>query len=187
MDKASMVSHADDGQKIVAYVTEDGEVHDALEVSHASKLVDYVNPATGKASKALAIKRPAANRGEWWWKVMLSDMLRVLDGISGKQNKALKAILDSFDPHSGIVIKSQREMAEDAGCSLMTVNKVMKILQKENLVKMKKQGIYAINPRFMSQGGKDHFNALLYIYDEADMEVERYADLPMIDVSPDEK
>ena len=125
------------------YVDEHGEIHTGLRVI---KDVDYSQP------------------GEWWWKIMLSDLLDLLEDISGKQTQALRAILSQFDPHSGIVIVSQKELAKQAGCSLSTVSKVIHLMIKHDLIQMPQKGVYTINPVFMSQGGRNRFDALLIQY-----------------------
>jgi hypothetical protein len=104
--------------------------------------------------------------GEYWWKLMLSDLLDLLEDISSKQTQALRAILAQFDPHTGIVLVSQRELAKQAGCSINTVSKVIQLMKKHNLIKMANAGTYMINPIFMSQGGKGRFDSLLIRYRE---------------------
>lgn len=106
----------------------------------------------------------ASKPGEYWWKLMLSDLLDLLEDISGKQTKALRAILEQFNPHSGIVLVNQKELAKQAGCSLSTVSRVIKLMRKHDLIDMPAPGVYTINPLFMSQGGKERFDSLLIQY-----------------------
>ncbi len=102
--------------------------------------------------------------GEFWWKLMLTDLLDLLEDISSKQTQALRAILEQFDPHTGIVLVNQKELAKQAGCSVNTVSKVINLMKKHDLIKMPKPGVYIINPIFMSQGGQGRFKSLLIQY-----------------------
>lgn len=126
-----------------SYIGEDGQMHQGVQV--------YKEANTGKP-------------GEWWWKVMMSDLIDLLEDISGKQTQALRAILAQFDPHSGIVLVSQEELAKQAHCSLTTVSRVLKLMREHDLIRMPRRGVYTINPQFMSQGGGDRFNALMVNY-----------------------
>lgn len=164
MGKASMVAVP---RQMCAYVDEDGNVIQKELKVNTPMPITFVD-SNGELQHGVHIIRPVHSNSEWWWKVMMSDLLRVLEEMSGKQTQALKGILDSFDPHNGIVIKSQREIAEDSDCSLMTVNKVMKILRNQGLIKMKSPGVYVINPNFMSQGNQGHFGFLLQQYVDVD-------------------
>lgn len=148
MNEVTQLAKSDLEPSTVQWVDEQGELHVGL------RIVKEVHSGSGN--------------GEWWWKVMMSDLIGCLDEISGKQTAALKAILGLFDPHSGIVATSQKEIAEIAGCSVPTVNKVMKILQKRDLIRKKGPGVYVINPEFMSQGGRGRYDALMIQYKEAE-------------------
>lgn len=167
--KASMVKR--NQESVQAFFNSETGQHldvDGMKINSATP-IDYVG-ADGEVHTGLAVVKPSnpSSPGEWWWKIMLSDLLGVLEDISGKQADALRAILDEFDPVTGIVIKSQKDLAVKAGCSLMTVNKVIKIMVKRNLITMPSNGIYVINPRFMSQGGNKRFDTLLIRYEDCD-------------------
>lgn len=124
--------------------------------------------------------------GEYWWKVMLSDLVGLLDEISGKQTKALQAVLSQFNPRTGIIIMSQRELAEIAGCSIMTMNKVVKLMCERGLIARQTKGVYCINPLFMSQGGKGRFDTLMIQYQLAYDAQQDENILPIIDVDPND-
>lgn len=105
---------------------------------------------------------------EYWWKLMLSDMLNILDDISGKQTDALKTVLDQFDPRTGLIVMSQQELAAKAKCSYATMNRVLQIMIRHNVIAMKARGVYVINPAFMSQGGSTgRFDTLMIQYAQA--------------------
>lgn len=155
-------------RKMVAEYDGDGNLVKAEQVVGVPQPFTYVDD-NGEVREGIKVVKDVdqSRPGEWWWKVMLSDLLDLLEDISGKQTQALRAILAQFDPHSGIVIVSQKELAEQAHCSLNTVNKVIKMMIKHDLIRMPKKGVYTINPAFMSQGGARRFNALWVQYQDS--------------------
>lgn len=171
--KASMVARQSDvptAPRILGAVGDDGKLvpldSESVEVGVPTPIV-YAD-SDGVLHEAVYVIKEAeedeSKASTWWWKVMLTDLLELLEDISGKQTQALRAILDQFDPHSGIVVVTQKELAKQAGCSINTVNKVVGLMIKHNLIKMPQRGVYTINPEFMSQGGRDRFNAMLIEY-----------------------
>lgn len=105
--------------------------------------------------------------GEHWWKLMLSDLLDVLEDLSGKQTQCLRAVLDQFDPDTGIILATQQELAERVGVSRATMNTVIKVMVKHGIIAMQSGGTYVINPAFMSQGGGRKYQKLLTVYTDA--------------------
>lgn len=123
--------------------------------------------------------------GEYWWKLMLSDLITILDEISGKQTQALKTVLSQFNPNTGIIMMSQSELAKEAGVSLMTMNKVVKLMCDRGLIARHSRGVYCINPLFMSQGGQGRFDTLMIQYNVAENN-QKCENLPIIDIEPNE-
>lgn len=158
------------GAQIVAFL--DPETHDPVDPNSIqvgkTRILEAVN-ANGEAlmiaatAKSVDMTKP----GEYWWKIMMSGLLDVLEDLSGKQTQALRAILDTFDPKSGMVICTQEEFVEKSGTSKSTVNRVLKLLRKHDLIRMKSPGVYVINPDFMRQGGEGRYHALLVQYRDA--------------------
>lgn len=105
--------------------------------------------------------------GEHWWKLMLSDLLDVLEDMSGKQTQCLRAVLDMFDPDTGIILATQKELAERVGVSRATMNTVIRLMCKHNIIAMQSGGTYVINPAFMSQGGGRKYQKMLTVYTDA--------------------
>lgn len=140
--------------------------------------IDIDNVAPGQCFPALAVRQSGAvepilvagravaedKPGEYWWKLMLSDLLDLLEDMSGKQTKALREILDMFDPNTGIVLATQEELAKRCGVSDKTMRTVLKLMIKHKLIAMRSPGVYVINPSFMSQGGGRRYNKLLIQY-----------------------
>lgn len=143
--------------------------------------IDIDNVAPGQFIAALAVRKSGAvepilvaGRGvesdkpsEYWWKLMLSDLLDVLEDMSGKQSKALRTVLDQFDPDTGIILATQDELAERCGVSDKTMRTVLKIMINHGLIAMRSPGAYVINPNFMSQGGGRKYNKMLIQYQAA--------------------
>ena len=143
--------------------------------------VDCDNVAPGQVIAALAVhesgavepilvagrKVDSSRPGEHWWKLMLSDLLDVLEDMSGKQAKCLREVLDRFDPDTGIILATQAELARDCHVSIQTMNNVMKILVKHGIIAMRSPGAYVINPAFMSQGSGRKYQKLLTVYTDA--------------------
>ncbi len=156
------------------------------------KKVDSIKPQriqwignNGEIHQGIQIVKEINNNdklGEYWWKVMLSDLLGLLDEISGKQTKALHTVLNQFNPNTGVIIMSQRALAEEAGVSLMTMNKVVQLMCKRGLIARQTKGVYCINPMFMSQGGKGKFDTLMVQYQIAYDTQQDENMLPTIDV-----
>lgn len=124
--------------------------------------------------------------GEYWWKLMLSDLITILDEISGKQTQALKTVLSQFNPKTGIILMSQAQLAREADVSIMTMNKVIKLMCERGLIARHSRGVYCINPLFMCQGGKGKFDTLMIQYNVAENNQKR-KNLPVIDINPNEK
>lgn len=143
--------------------------------------IDIDNVAPGQFIAALAVRKSGAvepilvaGRGvesdkpsEYWWKLMLSDLLDVLEDMSGKQSKALRTVLDQFDPDTGIILATQEELAKICGVSDKTMRTVLKIMINHGLIAMRSPGAYVINPNFMSQGGGRKYNKMLIQYQAA--------------------
>lgn len=143
--------------------------------------IDIDNVAPGQFVAALAVRKSGAvepilvaGRGvesdkpsEYWWKLMLSDLLDVLEDMSGKQSKALRTVLDQFDPDTGIILATQEELAKICGVSDKTMRAVLKIMIAHGLIAMRSPGAYVINPNFMSQGGGRKYNKMLIQYQAA--------------------
>lgn len=143
--------------------------------------IDVDNVAPGQFVPALAVRQSGAiepilvvgraveedKPGEYWWKLMLSDLLDLLEDMSGKQTKALRQILDMFDPNTGIVLATQEELAARCNVSDKTMRAVLKLMIKHELIAMRSPGVYVINPAFMSQGGGRQYSKLLIQYTNA--------------------
>lgn len=161
--KASMTARK--GREIVGEVnTNTGELWESKATVGVPQPFQFLDEEGNIATGLKLIKDVPEKPGEYWWKVMLSDIMDILEELSGKQAAALKAILSRFDPNNGIVLTSQREIAEESGISIVTVNKVFRLLMRHDLIRQKNPGVYIINPQFMCQGGGGRYNALMIQY-----------------------
>lgn len=156
---------------IIAYVRQDNLLPVDTDAIGAGETVSAIAiHKSGQVEGMLICGRPVSDGtpGEYWWKLMLSDLLAVLEDMSGKQTKALRTILDQFDPHTGIIQATQAELAERCGVSRTTLNSVMSIMMDHHLIMPVRRGQYAINPDFMSQGGAGTYRKLMYVYQKAE-------------------
>lgn len=147
----------------IEWVDRNGELHQGIRIIKESTDADRV--------------------GEYWWKLMLSDLISILDEISGKQTQALKTVLAQFNPRTGIIVMSQAELAKEAGVSLMTMNKVVKLMCNRGLIARQCRGVYCINPLFLSQGGKGRFDTLMIQYRIAE-ENQNKNRIPVLETEP---
>ncbi len=96
-----------------------------------------------------------------WRRVVLSDMLEVLEQIGNKKIQVLEYLIDNMNNNNEINL-SQREVAEETGISLQTINITFKALVKANLIKKIKRK-YVLNTTIISAFGSSKKNAMLCI------------------------
>ncbi len=155
---------------IMTYCRQDTLVPvDTDDVAPGQVIAAYAVHESGNVEPILVVGRcvDAGRPGEHWWKLMLSDLLDVLEDMSGKQTQCLRQVLDKFDPDTGIILATQTELAKECGVAIQTMNRVMKILVKHQIIAMRGPGCYVINPAFMSQGGGRKYQKLLTVYTDA--------------------
>ena len=105
---------------------------------------------------------PTDEPQEYWSKIIIATLVGILDDISGKATKALMVVLDLFVKANGYVFITQEELAKRAGCSRATMNKVMGVLTKHNIIVSQAHGVYSLNPTFIFQGNdRQRFDTLL--------------------------
>lgn len=117
-----------------------------------TKKVQIIDTETGEVTDGIRVTKNVNEDSSYWFKVMLCDLLTLFDYLPGKQIKAVKVILNEFRPADGILLASQEELAERAGCSRMTINRVMRLLKDSNLIISPRPSQYMINPAFLMQG-----------------------------------
>jgi len=96
-----------------------------------------------------------------WRRVVLADMVEVLDMIGNKKIKVLEALLDNIDRNNEILL-NQEEIAKIAGVSRKTVVNTIKSLAEVNFIK-KFKGRYVVNNSIIGIMGNKQKNTMLCI------------------------
>jgi len=96
-----------------------------------------------------------------WRRVVLSDMLEVLEQIGNKKIQVLEFLIDNMNANNEMDL-SMRDIEEATGISLKTINITIKALIKANLLKKIKRK-YVLNTRIVSAFGSTEKNAMLCI------------------------
>lgn len=96
-----------------------------------------------------------------WRRVVLSDMLEVLEQIGNKKIQVLEFLIDNMNANNEMDL-SMRDIEEATGISLKTINTTIKALIKANLLKKIKRK-YVLNTRIVSAFGSTEKNAMLCI------------------------
>lgn len=90
---------------------------------------------------------------DYWWRFLVCDLISVMEDLPGRQMHAIGTVLDNVSPYDNTIPKTQSELAKEAGVSRQTMVSAMRVLQQHGIIKMVHNGLYMIDPRFMSQGG----------------------------------
>lgn len=125
----------------------------------------YVDSLTGEVETMQVISIEARDFN--FHKIWLKNILSTFDLIGNKKVKLAMWIIDHLDSENKL-IGTQRVIADQAGCSLFTVNGTMKALQEANFLQKINSGAYRINPDIIFKGSKtDRMNVLLEYRKEA--------------------
>jgi len=122
---------------------------------------DSINYGVFIAKSAAPVKK------EYWWKMMVKELVKVLEDMPGRQCKVLGLILDNVDDFTNCILLTQGQLAKATGASVATVNRVMQILMKHKVLLKLPVGGYQVNPRFMCQRDEKHFNTLMIKFEAA--------------------
>lgn len=125
----------------------------------------YVDSLTGEVETMQVISIEARDFN--FHKIWLKNILSTFDLIGNKKVKLAMWIIDHLDSENKL-IGTQRVIADQAGCSLFTVNGTMKALQEANFLQKINSGAYRINPDIIFKGSKtDRMNVLFEYRKEA--------------------
>lgn len=122
---------------------------------HDGRAVKVIDAETGEVidDNAYLVNKRVPRGRDYWWRFMVCDLISIMEDLPGKQMHAVGAVLDSVSPYDNTIQLTQKEIAEKAECSRVTVNAAMRILQEHGVIKKIRAGLWMIDPRFMSQGG----------------------------------
>ena len=96
-----------------------------------------------------------------WRRVILGDLLEVIDSIGNKKIKVLEYLIDNMNGSNEIDL-TQREVADGLKVSIQTVSTTFKELEKANLIKKIKRK-YVLNTQIVSAYGSKEKNTMLCI------------------------
>lgn len=121
----------------------------------------YVDSLTGEVETMQVISIEARDFN--FHKIWLKNILSTFDLIGNKKVKLAMWIIDHLDSENKL-IGTQRVIADQAGCSLFTVNGTMKALQEANFLQKINSGAYRINPDIIFKGSKTNRMNVLFEY-----------------------
>jgi predicted transcriptional regulator len=96
-----------------------------------------------------------------WRRVIIGDLLEVLDTIGNKKIKILEYLIDNMNSNNEINV-SQDEVCEALNISKPTVNVTFKALTEANVLKKLKRR-YVLNTKIISAYGSKEKNTMLCI------------------------
>jgi len=98
-------------------------------------------------------------------KIWLGHILQALDCMGSKKIKVVSWLLDNKNAEN-TVIATQRDISEKTNVSLPIVTETLKVLQAADVVRMKQNGVYMLNPNVIFKGDKDKRLNILIRYNK---------------------
>lgn len=99
-----------------------------------------------------------------FWKCYLMDFLSILGVFDSRQVDVFIYIVENTNQANNVFIGTYRKIAQDLGCSLDTVSKIMRKLQANNFVKRAQNGVWLVNPNILMKGNDTKRQILLTYY-----------------------
>ena len=137
-----------------------GETVEALAV-HKSGMVEAVRVCGRSLDRS-------ERHGGLWWDLMAPEMLRILEDMSAKRIRALKTVIGRFDPETGLLEASQRELAGLCDTSRTTIGSILKAMEENGLVSVEGKGRYALAPCFAKAASAGSHERILCVFQEND-------------------
>ena len=107
-----------------------------------------------------------------FWKCYLMDFLSILGIFDSKQVDVFIYIAENTNQTTNTFLGSYRKIADDTGCSLSTVQRIMKKLQENNFIKKVQNGVWLVNPNILMKGN-DKKRQILLSYYECDEPIDK--------------
>lgn len=110
---------------------------------------EYINAATGELEvmQVTSIEERDFNFSKIW----MRDFIAKLDLVGNQKTKVALWIIEHIDRDNRL-LATYREIQDDLGCSLTTVNETMSILMGVDFLRKVRSGLYAINPNVVYKG-----------------------------------
>ena len=132
---------------------------------------DRLNPATyelrdvitGEVLDIAVFIQDATKNG---WEKAYTDTLAQYIGITGDSPSKVLAYFISEKDGMNRIVNTVRGIAEDTETSIATVSKIVKLLQKNDLIKMARNGVYMLTPKMIRYGSTTSGAMLLRIWDD---------------------
>lgn len=125
---------------------------------------EYINKQTGEIEEmnVVSIEERDANFHKLW----LGNILSHIDLIGNQKAKLAFWILDNLDKENKLIM-TQKQIAEQTGISIKTVNLTINTLINSNFLIKINISAYRINPDIIFKGGKtDRLNVLIKYQNE---------------------
>lgn len=127
----------------------------------------YLNQDTGEVSEFTVIEKNIEKDFNFH-KIWIQDVLNVLDSFGNKKILVLSYLLKIMRNEDNTFSGSYRELAEDIGVSVKTVNVVINELVESNVIKKISTATYRFNPDIIVKGRSDKRKNLLIKYNYID-------------------
>lgn len=126
--------------------------------------VEIINSKTGEVCVVDEISKVFTDE-KTFWKCYLADFLSVLGIFDSRQLDVFIHLVENTNPSNNLFISTQREIAYEVGCSLTTVNEIMKKLIEKGMIEKIQNGVYWVNPNVLMKGNV-HKKQLLFTWKE---------------------
>ena len=126
---------------------------------------ELIDPATGEVIKTTYIVKKY--QGDFnFHKVLLADLLNVLEVVGNKKLKVIRYILSNINNKTNQIIGTHQKISEKIGVSRVVVSQTFKLLQDADFLVKEQNGVYKINPSILIQGNDKKRKSMLIEYKE---------------------
>ena len=106
---------------------------------------------TGELIETEVVERTVAG-DTGWHKIWLGAVLELINEIGGQRMRVLLHLCSTADSQNQIY-GSMRDIAAACGTSLPTVQRLMTVLQRADVITRRSVGVYRLNPDIVFRGG----------------------------------
>lgn len=129
-----------------------------------SGIQGYINADTGEYKEMYVTD--VEDRDFNFSKVWMKNFLLAMDIVGNQKTKVAFWIIDHAK--GNMVIGTQRELAEEIGVSIQTLNSTFKLLMDADFLRRKQSGVYVINPDLVFKGTRQARLNILSEYHKAE-------------------
>jgi hypothetical protein len=99
-----------------------------------------------------------------WNKIWLGHLLDCLEVIGNKKIQIMTWLLENRNEKDNLIYATQRMIALETGASLPTVTETLTLMQDQNVLDKKRNGVYQLNPNLIFQGNSEQRMDILLSY-----------------------